>query len=325
MISFSAYMKGMKELQESVSDIVFHRTQPVAALSILKDNAFKLTALVGSSTEPGSQQSDKIAYGDHWFYFSVARSPSSSYFKTGASTEIYFELDGRKLSQRYKAKAVDYFGHRDGRPDWMTGNDYFKDEKEDRIFSNSPTIPNAADYILAAHVLCENMLYREVEDQVRRGTPIGGAINACLRRDIPTFIYPTRESFIRRDKRKAINLDLSLIDDDKFPAVPRNEYDPLMIRDYVHWETLTHAKKYLELDKIAKDYVDFLLRYRPENPNPTLVDEIESNIANNRTSRYIGAYFELFKEVGARSATDFVRALTVKWTKLYNDYKGYKD
>lgn len=111
-----------------LSTVLFHMTDVRAALQILQKNRFELKPSEGTAAE-GVTQDGKPSY-----YLSCARSRRSDYF-TGSTSGVVLELDGGKLGQRYKGKAVDYWG-----PQFPTN------EMEDRVLSPAPFIP-AVPYV----------------------------------------------------------------------------------------------------------------------------------------------------------------------------------
>jgi hypothetical protein len=130
-------MKLLEILEEGLSDIVYHSTMLRSAINILETGQFELQASFAKETESSINNSG--------FYLSTTRSRTGEYHTGGKKDQyisdftVLFELDGKKLSQQYKAKPVDYWG-----PlfkDSNTGSP-LKDEMEDRVFSRTRTIPS---------------------------------------------------------------------------------------------------------------------------------------------------------------------------------------
>ena len=121
-----------KYLTEGVTDIVYHKTPLYSAENILKTNKFMTSVAFGT---PADKQINK----GKLYYLSTMRSPVGDY---GPSLPaVTFKLDGRKLGERSKAAAVDYWG-----PSFPTN------EMEDRVFTDKPWIAPASKYILEVHI-----------------------------------------------------------------------------------------------------------------------------------------------------------------------------
>lgn len=208
MLSYKEY------LAEAVTDIVFHRTNIHAALKILTQNKFRLTSAIGTA-------SDKEHNKNRYYFLSTARSPMSSYIaRDPYAAEIYFTLDGRKLNQKFKGFAVDYWGptFRQHHPD--------KHEMEDRIVSDEQYIENAISYIKEVHLLYsfkttdyslfdikkEDPKVRETKVEDRFMGVIQQIYSFCKKNDIPIYLYENKKDYGNRNKNKAINI-LNLLKD----------------------------------------------------------------------------------------------------------------
>jgi hypothetical protein len=163
-------------LTERISDIVYHFTTTEAAGYIIETNRFRLKPIlldsvvnVGPNYEEG-------------FYMSVARTKIEGYTKSINSNLCYFvrfELDGNKLSNRYKGGAFDYF------PQHQGDNEY--EEYEDRIYSKDMFIPNARGYIKRMDV--------DVSRKCTGGFNTKKLIKIATSAGVPTFIFPSREKW----------------------------------------------------------------------------------------------------------------------------------
>lgn len=131
------------DLFEGISDILFHRTGFSNVVSILENNEFKLRPTFAKPIEQEYAKKKTDLY-----FISTARTKNSKYISDSSSPII--TLDGRKLKQNYSGYGMDYFG-----PRWREagGGEY---EQEDRIFSQTPTIPNAKKYILMIELVMNN-------------------------------------------------------------------------------------------------------------------------------------------------------------------------
>ena len=133
-------MKTLKQfLTEGISNIVYRYESTHIAVMTMKNNAFHLTAPVSS---------DRMLKGKirNMFYLSMTRSKHGRYH-SGNLAGVIFEIDGRKLGNNYRGRAVDYWG-----PNYRKADPTFN-EMEDRVFHTKPIIKNAAKFIRAIHVL----------------------------------------------------------------------------------------------------------------------------------------------------------------------------
>lgn len=172
-------------LHEGISPIVYHFTSIYGAGKIASENRFRLTAAYANPSER-EMGVDKL------FFLSTTRSANGGYTRRGAYTRnVVLKLDGRKLAQNYKGRPVQYFSR-----NYIKMDQNF-DETEDRVFSDSPIIPDAASYILEAHVLVVGEVL-EARDR--------SVIKAMKLRQIPFFLYQDINAFLLQDTRKAVPL-----------------------------------------------------------------------------------------------------------------------
>lgn len=126
-------MKKFEELfeliNEAVSAIVWHYTN--SPLKILKSDIFSLS----------TEQNSDVTKGGKAFFMSTARSKLGSY--SNSPSGVIFKLDGTKLNQKYSGKSVDYWSG-----SGIKNRESGESEMEDRVYSSSPIIENAVDYIL---------------------------------------------------------------------------------------------------------------------------------------------------------------------------------
>ena len=235
-------MKGFKHyLAEGLSPVVFHATGVESILDILETDKFLLTTTVGTP-------SDKIS--KHFYYLSTARSPASDYFKYHGSG--YLVLDGRSLNQRYAAKSLNY---------WATPSDTFgnKDEFEDRLVTDQPTIPSARKYILEIHILTEN-LDLENDDLRAANTKrrIRKIILHCAKKNIPLFFYRDRAAYIARNKLRAVDIDIPLL---KTTNTDKNWSSNFRDKHFDVWIELAKAPTYQKLSDEGKRKAGHIARH----------------------------------------------------------------
>jgi hypothetical protein len=124
-----------------LSAVIYHKTDETKAVKILKENSFRLSTWLGTA-------SDRPKGVEQLWFFSTSTRPGA--YRKGSSG-VVFVLDGAKLNKKYAGSPFDYWGE-----EWQKaaknnghGDDY--DEAEERIFSDTPTIPEASDYIKEIH------------------------------------------------------------------------------------------------------------------------------------------------------------------------------
>ena len=169
-------------LTERISDIVYHFTEPGWAYFILLQNKFKLQPIpVNVNVDPGKKYQDG-------YYMSVTRTKVEGFTRINEMkcTNVRLELDGTKLSQRYKGGAYDYFPSQQG--------NYEYEEFEDRIYSKTDVIPNAKDYIKRIDInrtgWCMDITIhaKDTIDLIKTSTKLG----------IPTFVYTDKNKFFQQ-------------------------------------------------------------------------------------------------------------------------------
>lgn len=140
-------------LSEGISNITYHFTSLQSCIKMLSKNAFYLTM---SSNRADAYDNKRL------FYLSTQRGRNKQIGYAGHfGSCVRVELDGKKLATLYKGKPIDYWGGEMGKQSYYSelGNSVygkgFNDsrrthhnfEMEDRIFSYTPTIENASNYI----------------------------------------------------------------------------------------------------------------------------------------------------------------------------------
>lgn len=180
-------MKNMMGLNEALTDTVYHFTSVNRLYNILKTNQFITTSAVAVS-------SDMAINKGKFFFFSTTRSKSTGY----TQGNVKLVLNGRKLSQRYKGVAVDYWQYSKNRDDYASDEDYKNSlanaEQEDRIVTNEPTISNATSYIMEIHIMIGkyDRIKKDVLDYI-----IGVSKNL----NIPIYFYDSwRQNWLLQNK-----------------------------------------------------------------------------------------------------------------------------
>ena len=173
-------------VSEGITDVVFHKTPIDRAADIMKTNKFMTSVAFGTP-------SDKEQNKGKLYFLSTARSPTSQYY--AGLPSVTFKLDGRKLGQRSKAAAVDYWG-----PDFPT------DEMEDRVFTDEPFLEPASDYISEVHI------GMNIDSSGRKMRPARmeeaeAIATAAESQGIPAYFYTSEKTYGILNKTKRLTLD----------------------------------------------------------------------------------------------------------------------
>lgn len=130
-----------KQINETVSDIVYHLSMIRFAHTIIELNTFYLTPVSKSAYERVMNAKNT----KYPFYLSVARTKTSSFIKQTRLPYVLFTLDGRKLSHNFKAVPTDYYQNK--------GDVIAPFEAEDRIYGKKPEIKDFKKYIIKMDIL----------------------------------------------------------------------------------------------------------------------------------------------------------------------------
>jgi len=173
-------------LDEGITDIVYHKTRLDQAVKIMQSNKFMTSVAFGT-------EADKDQNKGRLYYLSTMRSPTGDYGP--GLPAVTFKLDGRKLGERSKAAAVDYWGP-----------DFPKDEMEDRVFTDDPYMEPATKYITEIHVGLP------IADKYRQMRPARleeaeALLAAGDGAGIPVFFYTDEKTYGILNKTKRLTLD----------------------------------------------------------------------------------------------------------------------
>lgn len=203
-------------LSMSATPVVFHITNQGRAAAILLSDRFELKPSDGTAAE------EDISRGT--YYLSTTRSKLGAFTKrTIYTNSAIFVLNGTELAHRYKIKPVDYWqsgDHKDARLRTES------DEAEDRVLSKTPTIP-ARKYVLEVHAHVG-----EKGEQSERAAIMLKRI--CLLKKVPAFFYRSVEDLMRMDKRKSVELGLTLPKPPEDAYVPSREYEQAKMKERRH-------------------------------------------------------------------------------------------
>ena len=136
-----------------------------------------------TSVAQGVRSDSKLNKGK-FFFFSTARSINTFREAFGLPQKAaVLVLDGRKLSQRYKAAAVDYWG-----PGFMD-----QDETEDRIVTDDPYIDDFSQYIKEVRILFPVKSFRSVS--FKENEAVEKSIDILKGKNIPVKLLTQEKYF----------------------------------------------------------------------------------------------------------------------------------
>lgn len=182
-------MRANEFIVERLTSIVYRYVKLSEALAVLQDKEFKLTSVVGNRVEEPINQGYK-------FYLSTTRSKAGSYHQSPQMGGVMFKLNGDFYNTKVKGVPLDY---------WSKSRSYSpkgpdRDEAEDRIMSNSPTLP--IDGVLEMHMILpdtskdpDNSFKQRVKEFVKLAKHL----------QIPTYLYTDLRSWVLQDKTKTIS------------------------------------------------------------------------------------------------------------------------
>ena len=172
-------------IKEGITDVVFYKRSLSSAADILKADKFMTSVAFGT-------QADAAINKGKLYYLSTMRSPTGEFSKPMPS--VTFQLDGRKLSEKSKAAAVDYWG-----PSFPT------DEMEDRVFTDEPYLEPASKYITAIHVGME--IESRHTMRITRVEEAEVVENFAKSNGIPVYFYTSEKTYGILNKTKRLTLD----------------------------------------------------------------------------------------------------------------------
>jgi hypothetical protein len=205
MVLINVINEEIQNLNEGLSEILYHFTYIPHLVNILSMDKFATSSNLGSAADSWK---DKGKY----FFFSTQRSKGKSGYGRNHGN-VCLVLDGKKLNQRYKGFPTDYWNWSKSPKDYDNKSNYIQalqsSELEDRIITDKPYIENAKQYIIGIHILSGNeyrsFLKKAVLDNILQ--QVG---------NIPIYFYDDENSFKLLDTRKAINVnDINLLDPDE--------------------------------------------------------------------------------------------------------------
>lgn len=316
-----------------LSPILFHATEAGKAVKILKSNSFILVNSNFSGTE------SKLAPKEYDYFLSTARNRNSGYISSSRGRQVIFTLDGRKLGQKYKGNAVDYWGEN------FRNVDKRYDEQEDRVYSKTPKIPNAISYI-------KEISYYLPEMKPYYADSLMKIIESANAHDIPVYVYEDAKAFFLGNKKRAVNMQDVMERLSKFLDIPENKYEEYDMGRYDGYAEIMSYVEYINiLEYIVKNEIDSFsdalesynikdeeikkevkrVHERARYPNDfiNILSGVFQNARNNMTERTADASAELTKVMRKYKVNSFKELYGVieKLMAAWNDIdrrKRYK-
>lgn len=292
---------------ESLSDIVWHySTEP---LKILKSDKISL----GTETGPDATKNGKP------FYLSTARSKVASYSK--GPRGIIFKLNGVLLNSKYKAKPIDYWGGT-GVKDRHSG----QHEMEDRLYSDSPIIPNIKKYIL------EVQAWMDVDPNNKYAVYIKSVEDECRKNGIKFTFFTSYKNFIQnKDPKSSIT---EVMDTDKIetpePYKFKDTYRKKIIRKILSFVTQLKDphddySRYDSFLTLSNEYHNYLRR--EHNRMAIHAKKIIAKILKKLNLNNVDKLFKLRIEQRQKMLRfeNDLKHLDYKLNELVNDMKEGKD
>jgi hypothetical protein len=302
----------MNNSQSSATKILFHYTTLDTLFSILNTDTFLLTPGVGSVADD---------IGNHYYYMSLTRSRLGGYHSKRLNPGgVLLTLDGDKLNQRYKSKAIDYWGEESRK---YKNGAY---EMEDRLFSNEPIIKNARQYIKDVSILMTiGKIYEGYKISLR------SSIMLCKKYGIEHHIYANPNDWLTNNKNKAITFDYSTLFGGKIAkkkyyeprGQTRSEYDKQQRKLKTKWPTVLddlvecfNCSDYKAMSHGAKN-----LALKMERKENNVMADIKEYLNAERKSAdrsSIDAFIAILKK-NKMSLAEYYEAARIKWTRIIGD------
>ena len=287
-------------INETLTDIVYHYTSLDNGLKILSDNKFILTPSIINDEENHINKSK-------FYFFSTARSKITNFKTSRSNLSVCLTLNGRKLSQKYSSKPVDYF-------QLLSKTKRINHEFEDRLITNEHTIKNVVKYIIQIEIL----LFDEVRPSLLDMKKIIKMIILAKSYNIPIVLYKNKKDFFGLTKNKntwTLKEIKKLFSEIKMESPPiskkiilhKNGGDSDVIKSLI---ALYYVDSVGKLTIEDKDILYELKLYPLD-----LVTYLKEYINKNPRNKYIKRLITIFKKEKIKSIKEFIIFLNRKWMK----------
>lgn len=285
----------------SASPVLYHLLHADTAISILHTDKIILSASAGT-------QAELDLHVEH-YYLSMTRHNLGRYSVTGASANnVILNLDGTRLSERYKIKPVDYWGESFRK---AAHGDY---EAEDRLLSEHPFIPKASKYITSIRLMVgadDGPSWKKRDSNQNRR--IRKLLLLAKKRNIPIRLYDDRTAFLLDDKRKALDWQtLNLKSPEKASYYNRKRTPDIFAYSELYERT---SRKHLSENAL------YILQRIQRNSLSQSISSFQSEIHSQRSSRderirnKIDSIISIMR-IKKMNASQFISYLADKWRNL---------
>jgi len=284
-----------KHLHAGLSPVLFHYTGVYNTIKILESDEFRLSASIGTESD------DAFRPGEKHYYLSTSRHALGGYHK-GMQRGVLMILDGVALGQRYEGKAIDYWG------ETFRESDPSKAEAEDRIWSTSPTIPNARKYIKELRVI------RQERQDSRDINWLRKLLLESKKAGIPIYVYDSPQDLLSGNKAKAIPIsELTLKTND-----PTYMYSIKRGSMLSRWFEMYYKESAEDLSDWALQtarnlYSDF---YRED-----FARSLSADLHNGKSKPEesgVTKMLKIWKKEGIKTPREFIEILGDKWNAKFS-------
>lgn len=286
----------LMELLEGVSHEVYHYTRINVAADILSDGVFKLTSVVGHTSDAN------LVPAGYSYYLSTTRSKVGGYHKHPGADAVLFVLDGTWYNRRYRGGPVEYWGDRHN----LYGRE---SEAEDRIFSKDPTIPITG--VKELHIY-----FSPKSEDV--GQYARSVMESCKSLSIPVYLYNDPAAWLLQDTRKCVSI-ASLKHVFSGPVHVRKEFPPSRYAKLPLWIELIHGRASEVLSVEANQMAADISRSPSYNVNDDFGLGIEMSNArkpNNAGRDEMEQIIKLMRANRWAHPVDIYRAMKEKWAGI---------
>lgn len=267
---------------ESHTQYLYHATSIHAADEILSSGIFRL------STSKGTVSDDRFS---ELYFLSTARGKDNRFFKQLGTHGVIINLNGTKLSERYKIKPVDYW------------NEPGMSEQEDRILSNKPTIPANSSNILEIHIRVPSRSQSNLQRKIR------SLILNSKKQNIPVFLYDNDQSFIYQIRKNSLSIsDWLKAPYEKEPPIYSSRHKTNWLKPYIELYFHNDKKK---LSKSAKRVLERLVYHKQD-----FINLLNADLHNMKNSEDVDKLLKIWRYEKIKTSKEFMKFLEDKWDDL---------
>ena len=321
MIKLKSLLNSTNLLTEGFSPVVYHWIDTEVLVKMLESDTAILSVAFATDT-------DRNANRGKLYYWSLSRAKWGGYSRSRfyeKNTGIIIELDGVKLGHNYKSISVDYWGreYRNLAFNSKQVDDFYRlNENEERLISDTDTIPNIKKYIIAIHVyIPENM---SNYSSMTRMQSLSGMFS-------PIYYYSDPQAFKLLNKNKASKTVPNMnVEKPEGYGEYISKYSANSMRDANALVELFYSTDYSHLSEAASR-LRYDLMYMSNTNDYQILDRtnsIEADIHNRKKDQLyredIKKFGTAMKKAGANSVKDFLRVVSkqVKQRELDNPSTG---